>query len=227
MNYTRTKTAFAYEGTIEDSSSKTEEFVVLGNFLLCGIVHSTKNAKITINEGIDKDNKTYIKTKTIDIKENEAKIVEEILYGKYAKITIQNDSGAQATVKAFLNYRHENLIKKGTKSSPFMSNITKVMDTIDTHSTIINSSSNYQSSWISVQEYEQLTGMIKTDKAGNFSIEYSEDATNELAEDNDTYAENDKKGFTSNVIGRYARFIFNNTSTENQTEFSYVLYGRK
>lgn len=225
-NYTKTKTAFSFEDTLNNGETESKEIPSLGNFLISGLVSSTQDLTLTIEQGIDKKTKNYIKTTTISITANETKVIEEILYGNYFKISLANASGSNSTVKAFLAYRHENLLYLGA-SSPSITTINKKLDTLDTDTTAINSSSSYTSSWFLVEEYDQLTGMVTTDQDGSFLIEFSHDGSTALAEDSDVYTASEKKGFTSAVIAKYARFTFENTSGSNQASFSYVLYGRK
>ena len=225
MNYTRTKTAFSYQGSIADGASEQEEFVALGNFLITGLIDSSQDLSLTIEEGIDQKTKTYIKKTTIEIQANAVKTIEHAIFGSYCKVSLSNASGSAADVKSLLVFRDKNLMYTG-RTTPQNITTIKKLETLETNTTAINASNTYTSSWFSVQEYEQLTGMVTTDQDGSFKIEFSHDSSVTLAEDTDTYSANEKKGFTSPVVAKYARFSFTNTSASNQTSFSYVFYGR-
>lgn len=214
--FTETKTGIYFDGTIDNGSNEAKEFTFLGNFLLQGMIKTSEDITFRIDEGIEVNSKVYIKTTDLLINANTVKEIDHVLFGSYAKISIINDSGSQATVVANIHYRNSDLLhvkKRGLVK-------------LDTHSTLISNASSYTSPWIDVSEYESLSGMVKTDQNGTFKIEYSDDATTVLASDSSSYTASTTPGFTAEKIGRYARFVFTNDSGSNQTGFNYALYGR-
>ncbi|WP_372365411.1 hypothetical protein [Candidatus Uabimicrobium sp. HlEnr_7] len=214
--FTETKTGFQFFSTIDDSETEVKQFTFLGNFILQGIVKTDKEVTLRIEEGINPQSEIYIKTTDILINEDSVKNIDHVLFGSYAKITIINNSGSQATIAASLHYRNTDLLH--TKKHD--------LEKIDTHTTLITNSSSYTSSWFDVSEYQDLSGMVKTDQNGTFKIEYSDDKSTVLASDSSSYTASATPGFTAEKIGRYARFVFTNNSGSDQTEFNYVLYGR-
>lgn len=225
--FTVTKTGIYFDGTIANGNTEAREFVYLGNFLLTGMVKSNQALTLRIEEGIEINAKTYIKTTNIAIAADVQKDVEHLLLGSYAKISLINGSGSDATVVASLNYRNDNIILSGITTALKYEQQSSIT-TLETNNTPINDGSSYTSpSWFDVSEYKDLSGMVTTDQDGTFKVQFSEDGSTPLAEDSDTYTADDLKGFTVEKIGRYARFVFTNNSGSNQTSFNYVLYGRK
>lgn len=214
--FTETKTGIYFDGTIDDGANEAKEFTFLGNFLLQGMITTNQDITFRIEEGIEVDSKTYIKTTDLLINADTVKELDHVLFGSYAKISIINDSGSQATVVANIHYRNRDLLHAKKHG------LTK----LDTHTTLITDGNSYTSPWFDVSEYASLSGMVKTDQNGTFQVDYSDDASTVLASDSSSYTASTTPGFTAEKIGRYARFVFTNNSGSDQTEFNYVLYGR-
>ncbi|BBM84468.1 hypothetical protein [Candidatus Uabimicrobium amorphum] len=180
------------------------------------MIKTNQNVTFRVEEGIEVNSKTYVKTTDLLINANTVKEIDHVLFGSYAKVSIINASGSQATVVTNIHYRNSDLLHQKKHS------LTK----LDIHTTLIVNGGNHTSPWIDVSEYESLSGMVKTDQNGTFRIDYSDDASTVLASDTSGYTANTTPGFTAEKIGRYAQFVFENDSGADQTEFNYVLYGR-
>lgn len=101
-----------------------------------------------------------------------------------------------------------------------------IADTLDYTSTLLAAAASYTGSTRRTDQYERLTGTIKTDKDSTALIQQSSDGTNWDYETTIAVTAGTGAAFNVDVVGLFARIKITNDAGTDQTYLRGYLIGR-
>jgi hypothetical protein len=214
-------TVIDYRGVLLNGNSFVESRPTLGFHSIVGLVHSDKNITCKIEQGVNDSNGSpqYRTSKPFLIIAGQTIEVNEQIKGNFIRITLENNSGEDANVEAY--------VKKLPLNQGVSSSIERMENFLDfSFDTPLADGEIYttQSGWYVDAPF--IAGTIFTDQNGEFYAEFSRDGLNYDGQSVITpYTANEKVEFTFDIFNPYFKLIFRNNSGANQSVMR-IRYGR-
>ena len=178
----------------------------LENFTSYLTIDNHRYAKNHLNYDLDSENKIHVY-----YGQQPARVLYSDPYDKWTDL---NDAPYASIALLIADLNSFMFADVSTSNTP----LSNTVSTVNSTTTLLTASSVFTGTWEDVSKYNSLVIAVKTDQNGMFSIQFSPDGVNQDSTLTRYYRTDQIEAphrFT--ITRKYARIIFTNTSTSDQT----------